>query len=93
MYYIKFFDDNITFYKIGITKKSVDGRFGKFFIKGMQYIIIDIYEDLIYECFKKEQNILKSFDNNRINIIRNNRLFTTEAFDTDVLKGDKIENY
>ena len=51
------------------------------------------YEDLIYECFKKEQNILKSFDNNRINIIRNNRLFTTEAFDTDVLKGDKIENY
>lgn len=92
-YYIKFFDDNITFYKIGITKKSVDGRFGKFFIKGMQYIIIDIYEDLIYECFKKEQNILKSFDNNRINIIRNNILFTTEAFDTDVLKGDKIENY
>lgn len=91
LYYIRFFNDEIEFWKIGITKLDVEnGRFHKkdvFFKKyNLHYDIIFVNDyDTVVECFKKEQFILQTFWKNRCNI-NYNGFQTSEAFDTDILK-------
>lgn len=94
-YYLKFTSrsGDLIFYKIGITKKRVEERFKKYCVRGLTYEIIDIFEDTLYNCFLKEQNILKTFASQRKNIILRGKQFTTEAFYENVLEGAKIENY
>lgn len=54
--------------------------------------VIQTFEGLLLDCFKKEQNILKTFDNFRINT-NFEFLKSTETFSHDILEKDLIENY
>ncbi len=91
LYYIHFYNSEIEFWKIGITKLNVEnGRFPKkdiFLNKyDLTYDIIFINEYSTYlECFEKEQFILQTFIKNRLTIDHNG-FKTTEAFDSDILK-------
>ena len=91
LYYIHFYNHELEFWKIGITKLDVEnGRFAKndvFFNKyNLNYNIIFINEYESYsECFQKEQFILQTFRKNRLNI-NYNGFKTTEAFNINILK-------
>lgn len=90
LYYIKFFNDEIEFWKIGITSNSINERFNldtfdaKHNLK--HEIIFQNEYNSIQEAYDKEQFILALFNENRITIDYNN-FFTTETFNSDVLKG------
>lgn len=90
LYYIRFSINNFTFYKIGITQHDDISK--RFNFNTLNYyglkskILFFIKCENLKEAFKKEQDILKKFKTNRINI--NFDFFkTTEAFNIDVLKG------
>lgn len=94
LYYIKFWDNETEFYKIGITRLTITQRFWMNEKSGFfKYEIIQQYHDTFYNCFLKEQKILKKYDEFRQNIIKNDKLFTTEAFSKNVLEGELLENY
>ena len=64
LYYIRFWNDEIEFWKIGITKNSIEERFSKpevFKVKhDLNYEIIFIKEGrLYYDCYLEEQRLLK----------------------------------
>ena len=88
LYYIKFYNDDISFWKIGITSKTIKERFGtkkKLLSKHrLKYEIL--WEDThmsFYDCFKKEQEILSKNKKDRI-LINYNNFTTTEAFSKDI---------
>lgn len=89
LYYIHFFNNDIDFWKIGITSKTINERFNlekyKKIDKLDSEIIFEHAFDTIQEAYEKEQHILAIFDSNRI--IFNGCFYTTEAFNTDVLRG------
>ena len=91
LYYIHFYNDELQFWKIGITNLTVEnGRFAKndvFFNKyNLNYKIIFEHEyNTYYECFEKEQFILRAFRKNRCTIDYNG-FKTTEAFKINILK-------
>jgi hypothetical protein len=70
LYYIKFYNDEIEFWKIGITKQKIDERFWNSNIKrhNLNYEVIDTKEDIYSNCFMMEQVILKEYKENRIKI-------------------------
>jgi hypothetical protein len=87
LYYIRFFNDEMEFWKIGITSKSVKKRFWPVhkMKHGLKYEIV--YEDktmTFYEAFKTEQKILRENSDNRM-IIDYNGFKTTEAFSCDII--------
>ena len=88
LYYIKFYNEDIEFWKIGITIREIHKRFDSpevFFNKyGLNMEIVTIKDKLLYECFKDEQNILKQFKEFRIKIDYNG-FKSTECFSKDVL--------
>lgn len=94
VYYIKIYDNENVWYKIGITSKGIKGRFGtkKDFKRktGFEYVVLDTYEDSFYNCFKLEQKILKQFKNKRI-IFESENLKGTEFFNEDILNGKTIK--
>lgn len=96
-YYLKFTDTktNKIFFKVGITAKSVESRFWKPGVEsnGIIFEIVQLFEAPLFECWLKEQNILKTFDACRINVLSPEPIKTTEAFSRDVLAGSKIEDY
>ena len=91
LYYIHFYNDEIEFWKIGITKLRVEG--GRFAHKrifkekhNLEYKILFIKKYNTYkECYEKEQSILKTYSSNRL-IIEYNGFKTTEAFDINIFK-------
>lgn len=94
LYYIKFWDNSVEFYKIGITRKTITQRFWVNEKSGFfNYKIIQQYHDTFYNCFLKEQKILKKYDEFRQSIIKNDKLFTTEAFSKNVLERELLEDY
>ena len=89
LYYIRFWNDEIEFWKIGITKNSIEERFENhevFKVKyNLNYEIIFIKEGrLYYDCYLEEQRLLKENRKNRITIDYNG-FKTSEAFKRDIL--------
>lgn len=98
LYYIRFFNDEIEFWKIGITVRDLVNRWNLDSIgitKNLKYEILFINNyDNINDAYIQEQYILNAFDSERV-IIDYNGFKTTEAFNKDVLieyyKKDKIK--
>jgi len=88
LYYIRFFNDDIEFWKIGITSKDIQARFGsKNVFKNrynLDYEVIFENRLSVKEAFIQEQNVLKKFREFR-QIIDYNGFNTTEAFTKDIL--------
>lgn len=86
LYYIHFYNSEISFYKIGITTKSIKERFMVECKKSdLKYDVILKYKDYFYNCYKKEQQILRYFKSVRENI--NYKEFkSTECFNRNIIK-------
>lgn len=90
IYYIRFYNEEMEFWKIGITSQSISRRFGlkstfKANVK-LNYDIIYIKDGIsFYEAFKEEQKILRENSTHRISI-NYNGFITTEAFAKDITK-------
>lgn len=89
LYYIKFYSKEITFWKVGITTKTLGQRFGLDLLKlhhNLDYNIIfeKEYKNL-NDAFLREQLILSEFNNERVRIDYNG-FKTTEAFKSNVLE-------
>lgn len=94
IYYIRFFNQDIEFWKIGITTQEIiGGRFDRNEIfeekYKMNYEILQTKEFKIFECFNLEQKILKAFNDYRISVDYNG-FKTTEAFKIDVRQLNDI---
>jgi hypothetical protein len=84
LYYIHFYNDTTSFWKIGITSKSINQRFGDTVYKhNLKMNILYENQNSFYNCYKEEQRILKEFKNNRIRIDCNG-FKTTEAFNKGI---------
>jgi hypothetical protein len=81
LYYIRFYNSEIEFWKIGITSKSINERFNKNYKLNKEIIYQN--KDTFYNCYKKEQDILNKNKKFRINI-NYNGFKTTEAFSKDI---------
>ncbi len=70
LYYIKFYNDVMEFWKIGITNHKLNERFWNDKIKrhNLNYEVVYIKEDIYSNCFLMEQRILEEFKENRIKI-------------------------
>lgn len=89
LYYIYFYTDHSEFWKIGITSKSINERFNldklsNDFNIHHKILFLNEYES-IQRAYNEEQFILAKFNNKRI-IVDIDGLYTTEAFNEDVLK-------
>ena len=87
LYYIYFWNDDIEFWKIGITRKSIEERFweGQYSPRfDLNKKVIKTWQGLyINECYRKEQEILAEMVEWRIKIDHNN-FSTSEAFSKDI---------
>jgi len=88
LYYIKFYNDEIEFWKIGITSKTIKERFGtQENVKmhhDLNYEVLFIDDSMsFYDCFKKEQKVLNNNKDKRI-IVNYKGFTTTEAFECDI---------
>lgn len=92
LYYIKFFNENTEFWKIGITARTISERFGNVDIfktkYNLEYEIILELENTLYECYSIEQRILKKFNNYRITVDINN-FRSTECFNRNLIEEIK----
>lgn len=93
LYYMRFYNDEIEFWKIGITIKDViNGRYPDDILMSkkynLKYEVIFIKEDTIGKCYNVEQNILKHFNKFRISIDFSG-FKTTEAFSQNIFKDYK----
>lgn len=91
LYFINFFNDEISFWKVGITSKTLDKRFKLKLLKlhhnlDYQVIFEKVFPDL-NSAFLREQMILFAFDKDRIRI-NYNGFKTTEAFSSNVLENN-----
>lgn len=89
IYYIHFYNDDINFWKIGITTLTADKRFNLNTFKNRYDLNYDIiFENelkTIQQAYNLEQKILTMYNENRITIDFN-KFATTEAFNKNVLK-------
>lgn len=73
LYFIKFYNNEINFYKIGITTKTINERFSGYITQSnLKYEIILLKNDYFYNCYKTEQKILRCCNSCRISINYNN---------------------
>lgn len=93
LYYIRFYNSNTEFWKIGITSRTINERFG--LEKNMEAktnlhreIIYTIDDMSFYDCFKEEQRILNEHKEKRITVDYNG-FRSTECFSEDILKTKK----
>lgn len=91
LYYIKFFNDELEFWKIGITSNDVfGGRFENELVFKEKYslkseiIFVNNYKT-IQEAYKLEQKILRLNNLHRITVDYNN-FYTTEAFNRNIVR-------
>jgi hypothetical protein len=94
LYYIRFFNEDIEFWKIGITKHTVEKRFGdqkKFLQKyGLNYEVLLTYDDAMKNCFEIEQTILSRLSDVRQSV-KIKGFKTSESFKEDV--SETIRQY
>ena len=90
LYYIHFYNEEIEFWKIGITSRSINDRFNLSVFKekyNLNYNIEFINDlETIQDAYYQEQYILNKFNSNRITI-NYNGFCTTECFDSNILKA------
>jgi hypothetical protein len=90
LYYIHFYTDQIEFWKIGITSRTINERFNISLLENKHNIHCDVLfvnkYKTIQQAYEEEQYILNTFNKNRI-MINIDGFYTTEAFDKNVLKG------
>lgn len=83
LYYLKI--NNGKYYKVGITTRTVQERIKGLRCKSKGYIknveILFEEEGSLYDCYLKEQKILKEFD-----YARTPRKWSTELFDSNILQ-------
>jgi len=84
LYYVKFYNGNIEFWKIGISMFGANKRFTRKIKNDLNLDIIFEKKTTVIEALKEEQEILSKFKDQRININYNN-FKTTEAFSCNVL--------
>lgn len=93
LYYLKFYNNNIEFWKIGITTLSVESRFGSKKLceklHKLVYDVIFIESGTLYDCYILEQELLTKFKEYRIKINYNN-FKSTECFNKDIMCNLKI---
>lgn len=82
LYYIHFYNSEINFYKIGITSKDIQTRFKN--IRSLNYDILYKEKDYFYNCYKKEQKILRYFNSCRESINYDN-FKSHECFNRNIL--------
>ena len=84
LYFIKFYNNEISFYKIGITTKTINERFRRYISQSnLKYEIILLKNDYFYNCYKTEQKILNCCKSCKISI--NYKKFKThEAFNRNI---------
>lgn len=88
LYYIRFFNTETEFWKIGITTKNINTRFNFDNIKiknNLNYDIIFLHKDTAHNCLIKEQFILHTYLSNRITVEYDD-FKSTECFNENVLK-------
>ena len=85
LYFIKFYNEEIIFYKIGITSKTIKERFRDIKKSNLNMEILLEMDDNFYNCFLKEQMILNAFKSSR-ETIKYKFFETTEAFNCNILK-------
>lgn len=89
-YYIRFFNNEIEFWKIGITNKTVSKRFGKNPVfkqkHNLSYEVIDKIKGKYSDMFFVEQSILLRNKKDRIKIDYNG-FSSYECFSTNVLNS------
>ena len=84
LYLIKFYNEDIVFWKVGITSCTIKERFGSMNRYNLDMDIITENKNMsFYDCFKAEQSILKLHKDIRINVDYNG-FKTTEAFDEPI---------
>jgi hypothetical protein len=84
LYLIKFYNEDIVFWKVGITSRTIKERFGSMNKYNLNMDIITENKNMtFYECFKAEQSILNLHKDIRINV-NYNGFKTTEAFDEPI---------
>lgn len=90
LYYIKFYNNETEFWKIGITSKTLETRFGLKLLEyhhNLKYKILFLNElNTVEEAYYQEQYILEAFKEYRI-CTDYNGFKTTETFSKDVLEG------
>ena len=91
LYFIKFYNKEITFWKVGITTKTLEQRFKLSLLKIHHNLDYDIVFEKEYkntdDAFLREQLVLSECSNERVRI-NYDGFKTTEAFKSNVL-GDK----
>ena len=85
LYYINFYNKYIKFWKIGITTRLLNKRINELNKNSkLKYKILMEEKDTFFNCFIKEQKILKQLINKRIKI-NYNGFKSTECFTEDIL--------
>ena len=87
LYYIRFYNKKTEFWKIGITTRSIDERFGSSYIfekkTGLKREIILAKESNFYNSFIEEQSILRDNKEHRI-VVDIQGFKSSECFGVDV---------
>ncbi|MDA8885412.1 hypothetical protein N9H96_01455 [Porticoccaceae bacterium] len=100
LYYIKIKHKKHIFYKVGITKNSINIRFGKVATSAFNITPLAIWDTTLYEAFVAEQTLLSGLsspdllldDESFIRELRNSTIGTTEIF-CDSLNDSDIKKY
>lgn len=91
LYYLRFFNDENEFWKIGITTRSIKERFGNTRSKyDIDYEIILESKDTLKNCHSLEQKLLNTYNDHRITVDIN-MFRSTECFNIDIIEGIKNE--
>ena len=81
LYYLRFYDNETEFWKIGITSTTIKQRF---YGCKLNYEVLSEEKLNYYDAYLREQEILKENKNYRISI-NTNDFKTTEAFSENIL--------
>ena len=100
LYYIKIKHKKHIFYKVGITKNSINIRFGKVATSAFNITPLAIWDTTLYDAFVAEQTLLSGLsspdllldDESFIRELRNSTIGTTEIF-CDSLNDSDIKKY
>jgi hypothetical protein len=89
LYYVKISQDNLTYYKIGITNDTVAKRFRSETGKKIE-VILDLFFENGREALVLETSLLNKYSKHRGFVSSFLRSGNSELFEFDVLEGDAI---
>lgn len=100
LYYIKIKHKKHTFYKVGITKNSIQKRYGMVATSAFNITPIAFLDTTLYEAFLAEQALLSGLsspdllldDESFVSELRDSTIGTTEIF-CDSLSDSDIKKY